>query len=208
MIADDVRARLNPAGLPSPVQLGRRFKREQMATLFSDYGCRVGAEVGVCTGLFSETLCQRIPALERLFCVDPWASFDGNRPNGWGRNQQVHDANYAEAVQRLAAYPAAEIVRLPSLDAAHELEPGLQLDFVYIDGNHRFDFVMQDLIAWSDRVRPGGIVAGDDYYPFHGKGYVERGVMLAVDAYAAAHGIADVYVASNRSRSWFWVKPL
>lgn len=192
-IADDLRRRAK----------GRRFDRDALAAFFGRRGFQRGAEVGVCTGLYSEVLCKQIPTLTSLLCVDPWAAFNGNRPNGWGRDQAQHDENYAETVARLSAYPQAQIVRRPSLEAAQDVPLG-SLDFVYIDGNHRFDFVMQDLIVWGARVRSGGIVAGDDYYLFRG---YERGVILAVDAYVEAHGIPEKFLTCNRSRSFCWVQP-
>lgn len=36
-------------------------------------------------------------------------------------------------------------------------------DWVYIDGNHYYDYVLADLNSSFDKVRPGGIIAGDDY---------------------------------------------
>jgi hypothetical protein len=202
-LAGVLRARFNPKGLPSPVQLSRRFKRLPLIDLYAEAGFQRGAEVGVCTGLFSQAVCERVPTLQQLFCVDPWKAFDGNRPNGWGRKQAFHDRNYMETVERLHPYAAAQIVRAESLAAAPTI-PERSLDFVYIDGNHRFDFVMQDLIAWGSRVRSGGIVSGDDYYVWRGH---EKGVVLAVDAYVAAHGITEFYVCGDRSHSFFWVQP-
>ena len=37
------------------------------------------------------------------------------------------------------------------------------LDFVYIDANHSYDAVRQDLRDWYPKLKPGGIIAGDDY---------------------------------------------
>jgi hypothetical protein len=36
------------------------------------------------------------------------------------------------------------------------------LGFAYVDGNHYFDPAMLDLILWSERVRPGGMIAAHD----------------------------------------------
>lgn len=37
------------------------------------------------------------------------------------------------------------------------------IDFVFIDAAHDYDNVRADLIAWTGKVRPGGIIAGHDY---------------------------------------------
>jgi hypothetical protein len=77
-----------------------------------------------------------------------------------------------------------------------------ELDFVYIDGNHCFDFVMQDLIEWNKKVRKGGVISGHDYYRFKG-----AGVVNAVDAYTVAHQIHEWFLDDQRETSFFWAKP-
>lgn len=39
------------------------------------------------------------------------------------------------------------------------------LDFVFIDGDHTYDGVRADWLAWSPLVRPGGVVAFHDTWP-------------------------------------------
>jgi predicted O-methyltransferase YrrM len=41
--------------------------------------------------------------------------------------------------------------------------PDSSLDFVYIDAGHDYNNVKCDLAAWAPKVRPGGIIVGDDY---------------------------------------------
>ena len=38
------------------------------------------------------------------------------------------------------------------------------LDWVYIDGNHRYEFVLKDLQLSARKVRLGGMIAGDDLF--------------------------------------------
>jgi hypothetical protein len=77
-----------------------------------------------------------------------------------------------------------------------------ELDFVYIDGHHGFDYVMQDLIEWSKVVRPGGIVSGHDYYRFRW-----AGVVPAVDAYTHAHQIHEWFITDEKETTFFWARP-
>lgn len=37
------------------------------------------------------------------------------------------------------------------------------IDVLYIDGNHQYEYVMDDLKLWYPKVRSGGLVLGDDY---------------------------------------------
>lgn len=37
------------------------------------------------------------------------------------------------------------------------------LDFVFIDGSHRYEDVVNDIKAWMPKIKKGGILAGHDY---------------------------------------------
>ena len=37
------------------------------------------------------------------------------------------------------------------------------LDFVFIDAEHKYEFIIQDIKHWLPKVKPGGIIAGHDY---------------------------------------------
>jgi hypothetical protein len=191
-----VHRHLNPRGLPSPVQL-QKFSRKNLAKVYRHLGYKRGAEVGVAEGRYSKQMCEMNPGV-RLLCVDCWARYRGNVRGG---PQMQHDRNL-EITWRILEPFDVEIVREFSMDAVKKVEEE-SLDFVYIDANHAFDYVMQDIIEWSKRVRSGGIVAGHDYYHFR-----EAGVVEAVDAYALAHGISEWFLTNERKeKSCFWVKP-
>lgn len=44
------------------------------------------------------------------------------------------------------------------------------LDFVFLDGAHDYDSVVADILAWYPKLKPGGVLAGDDFMmpPFPG----------------------------------------
>lgn len=165
--------------------------RQHLAELFFELGYKVGAEIGVLRGDYSEVLLKSNPNL-KLFCIDPWAPF---RKSG----QVRMDWFYRKAVRNLNGLNA-EFVRKSS-KAALSAFPDSSLDFVYIDGLHDFDNVMFDIIEWSKKVRSGGIVAGHDYIYLYGVG-----VIFAVNAYTAAHSINPWYLTKDNLASWFWVK--
>jgi len=190
-----VHRNLNPGNLSSPVHL-EKFSRRNLAKLFRILGYETGAEIGVAEGRYSKMICDHNPGV-RLLCVDTWQKYSGNSRGG---PQSQHDRNY-EIAQRILAPFDTTIVKAFSMDAVNNVELE-SLDFVYIDGNHAFDFVMQDIIEWGKRVRKGGIISGHDYYHFRGAGVVE-----AVDAYTLAHGIAQWFLTNeSKEKSWFWVK--
>jgi len=94
------------------------------------------------------------------------------------------------------------------MDAVKMFDDG-SLDFVYIDANHEWPFVTQDIFYWSKKVRSGGIVSGHDYLKVkRPDGLVQ--VKEVVHAYAEAFDISPWFVIDEciekRAGSWFWVK--
>jgi GT2 family glycosyltransferase len=184
---------------PMPIEL-RDFHRNDLAQLFAELGFTKGAEIGVAEGHYSGVLCKSIPNLEELLLVDPWRRYDDNP---WAHSQEHQDFSLNETKRKTAGYNV-RIMQDYSMNAVQEAAEE-SLDFVYIDGHHGFDFVMQDLIEWSKRVRSGGIISGDDYYHFK-KNWA--GVVQAVNAYTDAHRISPWFlIDAPRSVDFFFVKP-
>ena len=170
--------------------------RKELAELFAQRRYKVGAEIGVADGRNSLMFLETIPDLH-LFCIDPWEPYKLNTRGG-GKNQQ--HGNYELAQERLLPY-GAQLLRGFSTDYVSSIHDG-GLDFVYIDGNHDFDFVMTDLIQWAPKVREGGVVSGHDYYHFKKN---PAGVVEAVDAYCGAHGIT-FSITEERETTFWWTK--
>ena len=185
---------------PMPIEL-RDFHRDDLAKLFAELGFTKGAEVGVAEGHYSEILCKAIPNLE-LLCVDPWHSYSANPQN---HSKEHQEFSYNETVRRLKGYNA-KLDKRYSMDAVRDVKEG-SLDFVYVDANHKFNFVMRDIIEWSKVVRSGGIVAGDDYYELSAK-WNDGGVPDAVQAYTKANRIGVWYIfQGHKSVDFMWVNP-
>lgn len=170
--------------------------RDALALCFAACGFDSGAEIGVERGLFSEVLCKANPRL-RLLCVDAWAPYSGYRDHV---GSEKLESFYRETTERLSPY-CATLIRAFSVDAARDVADG-SLDFVYIDANHGYSQVTEDLAAWTPKVRHGGVVAGHDY----GRAKVGQ-VKEAVTRWVADRGIGPLFVLTgDRSPSWVWVK--
>lgn len=173
---------------------GRNYNRNHLAELLSELNFNVGAEVGVRRGRYSMYLCKCNPNL-MLYCIDPWSPYAGRRYTA-----ERQDGIYREAVKNLTPYNT-KIIRKTSMEALKDFDDE-SLDFVYIDGNHEFDYICPDIIFWSKKVRRGGIVAAHDYY-----GFGWSGVMKAVEAYTHCHHIDPWYVTKELEPTAYWVKP-
>lgn len=176
--------------------------RNELARYFNTLGFKVGAEVGVCDGRYSQVLCESIPGL-KITCVDAWKAYSDNSQDG---SQEQLDQVRQIAERRLKKY-CAFFLRMWSLDAVKFIDDK-SLDFVYIDCNHKFDYVIQDIIQWSQKVRVGGIISGHDYWNIK-----DFGVVPAVDTYVKVHGYKlNIAGADGRmdgrkfGPSWWFVK--
>lgn len=175
--------------------------RDDLAGLFALLSLNRGAEIGVHEGHYSAVLLDANPNLQ-LLSVDPWHPYPAYRSHASRKRYYWYRVR---AKRRLDPYPGSTVRRAMSLDAVRDVPLG-SLDFVYLDGNHAFDFIMRDLIEWSTRVRSRGIVSGHDYADDDPDG----GVTEATRLYVRQHGIDDWYTVgtgSKENRSFFWVQP-
>lgn len=187
--------------------------RVDLATLFAELGFKKGAEIGVERGLYSEVLCKANPKLH-LYCIDPWkASMYEPKVLGVPKDQKTFTALYKEAKARLNPYKCT-IIRKPSLEAAKKFSDN-SLDFVYIDGNHDFINVTNDIYTWSKKIRVDGIISGHDYVFLPRRKQVHAKYVLP--AYTRAYGIIPFFLVGAEAvrvpgvvrdpyRSWFWIK--
>lgn len=127
----------------------------------------VGAEIGCANGATTHRLLKYCKDL-RLFAVDKWEEVEGgpeagdigeagcgswNPVLGWQRfNEGVRPY-----VQRLT------ILRGDSAGMAIHV-PDNELDFVFIDADHRYSAVIADLAAWVPKLKPGGMLCGHDIH--------------------------------------------
>jgi FkbM family methyltransferase len=165
------------------------------------YGC--GVEIGVQRALYSAHLLASWKG-SHLISVDPWSEAPSKDYIDIANVAQAdHDRIYDEACRRLAPFGARSTIwRQTSTEAAGRV-PHHSLDFVYIDARHDYASVIEDLEAWFDKVRPGGILAGHDYID----GMLpagEFGVKSAVDEFFSKRGIA-VYATSNDGPFISWM---
>lgn len=204
--------------VPMPIQLP--IDRDKgLSGLLNELGCKVGVEIGTQKGRYATWLFSRIKGL-KLYCVDPWTYYEGYvEINRWP-DQTIFDS-FLEIAKKRLERKNVEFIRKYSMDAVNDFADE-SLDFVYIDGNHTFEWVIDDIAAWEKKVRPGGIVAGHDY-----RNSIDRmkegskaltpherikliQVKTAMDAWTFANRIKPWFVTTatetDRSPSWFYVK--
>lgn len=197
-VLEDFRTRYGLNGTGQSPLVTPHAGRHHLCELWAALEYRRGAEIGVWEGGFAEKICRTNPGVH-LTCVDPWQAYQGYlEPKN---DQRRLDVAYERTRNLLQPFDC-EILRMTSLKAAARVPDG-SLDFVYIDANHRAVYVWDDLIAWSTKVRAGGIIAGHDYTKR--KAHIE--VKDIVDRFTQAHAIHPWFVlAADKSPTFFWVQ--
>lgn len=161
----------------------------------------VCAELGVYKGGFSELILARRP--KKLHLVDPWKfEPDPEYTSSWyggavGESQARMDAIYESVKNRFHSAIKSgkvEVHRSGSADCCLQF-PDDYFDWIYIDGNHRYEFVKRDLNMYAPKVRRNGLVAGDDYgIP----GWWQDGVTKAVDEAIASGRFEKILIENNQ----------
>lgn len=118
-------------------------------------------------------------------CVDTWA---GELNEDGGSIECRSPLMLLSCARSMVMAGVGASVRLiPSMTVEASRQWSQPIDFLYVDADHGYDGVLADLNAWVPHVKPGGVIAGDDYehvrYP---------GVKAAWDDFERAHGCAFV----------------
>jgi len=123
-----------------------------------------GVEVGVFEGSYSEVL-LRTSQLKTLYLVDIWEQVPTDEYHKPGKPCGRTGEQILNSIMRNfdKLYPGRyRPIRKPSVEASTVFVYG-SLDFVYIDADHSYQAVMDDIAAWLPKVKPGGVIAGHDY---------------------------------------------
>ena len=116
-------------------------------------------EVGTFKAEFAERLFEACDP-SKMYCVDPYSSYEGY----WDISDSPKALNeiFEEARARMGRFgERVEFVKAFSSEAAKQFADD-SLDLIYIDGNHSFRFVLDDLRLWYAKARSGALICGDD----------------------------------------------
>jgi hypothetical protein len=140
--------------------------RQEALELVTSHGYKTVVETGVWRGELSKMLYE---VVEQLILVDPWkvehnrfAEYDCTMGEPF-KTQDELDLMCEEVKNSL---PNAKIMRMTSLEAVDAILDST-IDLVYIDSVHLYTYCKKEIVAWLPKIRPGGMIAGDDYIKEH-----------------------------------------
>jgi len=128
------------------------------------------AEVGIGYGAHAKQILKNT-SVEKIYLIDPMKYYPNDRfaddimntvpmiPNN--QFNELH-----ECITRYLSDYKEKVVwfRKESTSITTDEIPDQSLDCVFIDGNHEYQYVLDDLHFWSKKIRPGGQILGDDYW--------------------------------------------
>ena len=117
------------------------------------------AEIGVDMGHYARAILSNWKG-RVYYAVDLWAKQD---PRIYRETQFDHDLSFRASSDLANEDRRMQMIRLHSVIASKVFYDNC-LDWVWIDANHDYDPVMDDLNAWWPTVRRGGVFSGHDYF--------------------------------------------
>lgn len=121
-------------------------------------------EVGSWTGRTALVLAAHF---EQVFCVD---HLFGNAEDRLGELARAHGqaAIFAALCRNLGPLLCTRVFPCVGTSRAWGAAWTRPLDLVFLDGDHRYRSVVEDIDSWSRHLRPGGLIVFHDHGAFDG----------------------------------------
>ena len=138
----------------------------------------IGLEIGVQCGFNAMSMFKTLN-IKKLYLIDPWDN----------------EEHYRITMKMLNPFKdRIKVVRKFSESAVNDIKE--ELDFVYVDGNHDYEFVKKDIELYYPLIKKGGVIGGDDF----SVDFV--GVAKAVIEYADKNNLK----INGAGNDWWFVK--
>ena len=130
--------------------------RNQYPELLKDYS--LGVEIGVESGLFAEHILSNWKG--KLVCVDVW-----EKQNDYNEPVNLKDFNsiFNQFNDRMKHFEKRVMVVKNFSETASHFFPDYYFDFIYIDANHKYEHVKNDIKCWWPKLKYGGLFSGHDW---------------------------------------------
>lgn len=136
--------------------------RNQFGVLLNGMGLVNSAvEVGTHKGEFALTLLNTWKG-SVLHCVDPWSIPDDYKRQAETLHSTDRERDFRHTKSVLSLHNDRVIYHRKLSSEAVSYFTELELDFVYLDGNHEPPHVANDIRMWWPKIKLGGILAGHD----------------------------------------------
>ncbi len=116
----------------------------------------VGVEVGTSAGMNALEVLKKWSNIEKLYCIDSYPTYSDFL------DPQDQVTLRGVAIKNFVYKPKINLIMEDSVDAAKQFKLE-SIDFVYIDANHAYKSVEEDIFTWLPKIKKGGLIGGHDY---------------------------------------------
>lgn len=134
----------------------------KMIAMIHEIEVKTIVEIGVFRGKNAEVLREEFPDAH-LYLVDPWGPIPDylNSNSAVSEDPTIYEKAYRRVLSLFENDPQVTLIKKTSTEAAPLLPDNL--DLVFIDANHAYKAVKQEIATFYPKVRPGGILSGHNY---------------------------------------------
>jgi len=130
----------------------------------------IGAEIGIQRGKMTIEMLKRLPSIITYYAIDPWLWYPDYKKSVKIQNQKkwdqtVMNRNYnffLNEINDKGFKKKVKVLRMTGENALKEI-PDNSLDFIFIDGNHSYEYVKKDCEMYLPKIKKGGLMSGHDY---------------------------------------------
>lgn len=177
-----------------------------------------GIEVGTFKGELSREVLKMWNGT--LYMLDVWRPL-GNEYMDSSNHGNFEQGVFRDAMDNIKGMEDRGVMIRATSEVGADIFADESLDFAYIDANHAYAFVKQDIALWWPKVKKGGWLCGHDYIkmdwwndPKFDKNGIDKhiwsehgyfgmfGVNPAVEEFCKATGL-NAYITNEFFGSWF-----
>jgi hypothetical protein len=150
-MSDIIKMRGNPNDVQGLLDLCKEFPNNAIMA-------EVGSYAGESTKIFLES-----KKIKKLYAIDPWKGGYNDTDAASNSNFDIVEKTFDENIK------GYDVVKLKmSFEKSLDYLPELELDVIYIDGNHEDENVLNDIKSALKKIKLGGILCGHDYHYYGG----------------------------------------
>ena len=121
------------------------------------------AEIGVAEGYHAVAM-KQISTPERMYLIDPWIVCYGPGKSAMKLVEDSLSVNILdEGAFNLEVHTDSVVAMKEYSINASKYFPDEFFDYVYIDADHSYSGVKEDILHWFPKVKKGGYLSGHDY---------------------------------------------
>ena len=139
----------------------------------------IGAEIGVASGVNAERILKFLN-IAQLTLIDPWERAIDTKNNDNNQKYLFHKNRYETTLAKFSNNSRVKKIKEFSIEAAKMFDD-YYFDFIYIDGDHSYEAVINDLHAYYPKLKNFGVLCGDDYGHPSGLGVIQAVQEFSID---------------------------